>query len=384
MFNFTYHNPVKIIFGKDQIAALTNLIPADYRVLLAYGGGSIKKNGVYDQVMQALQHHHVTEFSGIEPNPKYETLMRASNLCREQRIDFILAVGGGSVIDGVKFIAAANCFSGDPWAIVANEAEVKQATPFGCVLTLPATGSEMNCGSVISKAHSPDKLAFMSPKLYPQFSILDPTTTYSLPTKQTSNGIVDIFVHVTEQYLTYPVGAALQDRFAEAILLALIEEAPKVFANPNNYDARANIMWCGTMALNELIGVGVPQDWATHRLGHEITARFNLDHGETLAIILPSLLQVRREQKRSKLIQYAERIWNITAGSSEQKIDGAIAKTRSFFEQVGVKTHLSDYNITADAIPELVKQLEKHQLTALGEHQDINLKTSEEIFRGSL
>lgn len=382
MFNFILHNPSKIIFGKNQIHNLATEILKNKRVLLIYGHDSIKKNGVYDQVKLALKDHTVFEFGGISPNPKYEQLLEALPIIKQNKIDFLLAVGGGSVIDGTKFIAAAANFKGDTWEIVKNNpSPIDSALPFGCVLTLPATGSEMNCGSVISKTNSPDKLGFGHDLLYPQFSILDPTVTFSLPHKQTANGIIDTFIHVTEQYLTYSVNASIQDRVAEGILLTLIEEAPKVFADPNNYDARANLMWCATCALNNFIGVGVPNDWATHRLGHEITARFGLDHGETLAIILPNLLNIKREQKREKLLQYAKRIWNITNGSDNEKIDQAIKKTREFFESTGVKTRLSDYNIDAHLIPELIEQLKRHNLTALGEHQDIDLKQSELIYR---
>lgn len=384
MINFTYYNPVTIHFGPNQIKELANEVPKNARVLLTYGGGSIKKNGVYDQVIQALQGITIVEFGGIEPNPKFETLMQAVKIIHDQKLDFILAVGGGSVIDGTKFIAAATYFEGNPWDILEKQAPIDQAMPFGCVLTIPAAGSEMNCGAVISKTATADKLNFMSPKVFPKFSILDPTVTFSLPKNQTANGIIDAFIHVTEQYLTYPVNAALQDRFAESIMQTLIEEAPKVMVNPKDLDARANIMWCSSMALNSLIGSGVPQDWATHRLGHEITAKFGLDHAQTLAIILPSLLTHKREQKRKKLLQYATRIWNITVGTDDEKIIQAINKTRDFFESLGVKTHLGDYGITAAAIPEILSQLKNHQLTTLGEHEDIDLIASEAILRLSL
>jgi len=382
MFNFTFCNPTKIIFGKDQISSLATEIPRNKKILLTYGHGSIKKNGVYDQVKLALKDHVFFEFGGISPNPKYEQLLEALPIIKQNKIDFLLAVGGGSVVDGTKFIAAAVNFKGEPWELLENAKAPASALPIGCVLTLPATGSEMNCGSVISKTNSPDKLGFMHELLYPQFSILDPTTTFSLPPKQTANGIVDTFIHVTEQYLTYPVNAAIQDRVAEGILLTLIEEAPKVFADPNNYDVRANLMWCATCALNDFIGLGVPNDWATHWLGHEITARFGLDHGETLAIVLPSLLNVKREQKREKLLQYGERVWNITHGSDNEKIDKTIAKTREFFESIGIKTRFNDYNIDASLIPELIQQLQRHKMKAIGENQDIDLKQSELIYRG--
>jgi NADP-dependent alcohol dehydrogenase len=381
MQNFTVCNPTKIVFGKGQIAELANLIPKDRRILLTYGSGSIKNNGVYDQVKDALAGYTIFDFPGIEPNPKFEQLLTALPIIKANKIDFLLAVGGGSIIDGTKFIAAAANFTGDPWEIVANDpSPIDSALPFGCVLTLPATGSEMNCGSVISKQNSPDKLAFGHDLVYPQFSILDPTTTYTLPAKQTANGIADTFVHVTEQYLTYPVDAAIQDRIAEGILLTLIEETPKVFQDPKNYATRANLMWSATWALNDFIGVGVPVDWATHRLGHELTARFGLDHGVTLAIILPALLDYKRDQKRDKLLQFAHRVWQIDTGTDDEKITLAIEKTREFFEQLGIKTKLSNYGITAADVPQLIAQLKKHKHIALGEHQDIDPKQSEEIY----
>jgi NADP-dependent alcohol dehydrogenase len=385
MNNFMLRNPTKIIFGKGQISILTNEISPNKKILLTYGSGSIKKNGVYEQITTVLKGHAIIEFGGIEPNPKIEQLTPALTLIKENSIDFLLAAGGGSVIDGTKFIAAAANFEGDPWTIMSKDpSPIKTALPIGCILTLPAAGSEMNCGMVISKKASPDKLATGHDLLYPQFSILDPTVTYSLPPKQTANGIVDTFIHVIEQYLTYPVDALVQDRFAEGILLTLIELAPKVFADPHNYDFRANLMWCATCALNDLIGVGVPHDWTAHRLGHEITARFGLDHGESLAIILPSLLNIKREQKREKLLQYAERVWNIKFGTDDEKIDKAIFDTRDFFQTIGIKTRLRDYGINADGIPWLLQQLRDHGFTNLGEHGDINLHQSEQIYLGCL
>ncbi|EKD56987.1 MAG: hypothetical protein ACD_58C00033G0001, partial [uncultured bacterium] len=319
---------------------------------------------------------------GITPNPQYEHLIQALPIIKQNKIDFLLAVGGGSVIDGTKFIAAAAEYDGDLWDIMTIvPCPITKAISFGSVLTIPATGSEMNSGAVITKAVSADKLAFEHKLVYPKFSILDPTVTYSMPLKQVSNGIVDTFVHVTEQYLTYPVKASIQDRMAEGILLTLIEEGPKVFQNLNDYDIRANLMWSATCALNDWIGVGVPHDWATHRLGHEITALYGLDHGETLAIILPNLLQVRRKQKKEKLLQYAKRVWNISDGSDDAKIDMAIAKTREFFEKVGIKTKLSDYNIDSSCVPKLVDQLRRHNLVKLGEYKDLDLTQSELIYK---
>ncbi len=385
MNNFDLYNPTKLCFGKGRIADLGNLVPADATVLIVYGGGSAKRNGTLDEVTKALGERNVHYFGGVEPNPTYETLMKAVEVVKREHINFLLAVGGGSVIDGTKFIAAAALFEGEPWDILLEMgANVKAALPFGTVLTLPATGSEMNSGSVITKKSENAKLFFGHPLVYPKFSILDPTKTYTLPPRQIANGVVDAYVHIIEQYLTYPVNAAVQDRFAEGLLLTLIDQGPKALAEPENYDVRANIMFTATMALNGLIGVGVPQDWATHMIGHEITALHGLDHAQTLAIVLPSVMQVKQQQKREKLLQYAARVWQLTEGSEQEIIDQVIAKTREFFESLGVKTHLSDYGIDEKAIPALVKQLEKHGRVALGEHQDIDLATSEQILRLSI
>ncbi len=379
MLNFTFCNPTKILFGNGQIASIAREIPKDQRILITYGGGSIKQNGVYEQVMAALAGYAVFEFAGIEPNPTYETLMEAVRVVRERNIDFLLAVGGGSVIDGTKFIAAAAPFQGEPWDILAKHARIQKALPLGAVLTLPATGSEMNSGAVVTRRATQDKLAFMHPLVYPRFSVLDPSTTFTLPPRQIGNGVVDAYTHIMEQYLTYPVNAPVQDRFAEGLLLTLIEEGPKALVTPTDYDVRATIMWCATLALNGLIGEGVPGDWATHMLGHELTALHGLDHAQTLAIVLPSVLAVKRDPKRAKLLQYATRVWGLTAGGEDERIDAAIAKTRAFFEQMGVKTYLRDYGIGADAVPALLVQLERHKLTRLGEHQDIDLATSRTI-----
>lgn len=379
MENFTFQNPVRIHFGKGQIARIADEIPAGTKVLVTYGGGSIKANGVYDQVMKALAGREVLEYGGIEPNPRYETLMPAVELVRKEGIDFLLAVGGGSVLDGTKFIAAAVNFEGDPWDILAKGARVASAVPLGAVLTLPATGSEMNGNSVVTKWETREKLAFASRHVYPRFSILDPETTFSLPPRQVSNGIVDAFVHTTEQYLTYPANAPLQDRMAEAVLSTLVEVGPRTLADPNDYDARASLMWSATMALNGIIGVGVPQDWATHAIGHELTALHGLDHGQTLAVVLPAILEVKRQQKSQKLLQYAERVWGIREGDDEARMGEAIARTRAFFEAVGVPTRLGDYGVSPETVPTIVARMEQRGTVALGEHEDIGPSTVKEI-----
>jgi NADP-dependent alcohol dehydrogenase len=380
MLNFDFYNPTRIVFGEGQIAKLRDLVPAGARVLMLYGGGSIRTNGVYDEVKAALASHTMFEFGGIEPNPTYETLMKAIALVKAERIDFLLAVGGGSVIDGTKFVAAGALVDGDPWSILEQHAKnVKAALPFGSVLTLPATGSEMNAGAVITRKATLEKFAFGSPHVYPKFSVLDPTKTYTLPARQVGNGIVDAFVHTMEQYMTYPAGAKVQDRFAEGLLSTLVEEGPKALAEPHNYEVRANLMWTATLALNGLIGAGVPQDWATHMVGHELTALYNLDHAQTLAVVLPAMLRVRRDAKRTKLLQYAERVWNIREGSEDERIDTAIARTEAFFRSVGVGTRLPDYQLGAEAIEPVLKALEAHRMVKLGERRDVTLEVSRKV-----
>lgn len=386
MLDFQFCNPVKIIFGQGSIARLTAEVPANSRVLITYGGGSVKSNGTLDEVRAALGGFAVSEFGGIEPNPCYETLMQAVAQVRAERIDFLLAVGGGSVIDGTKFIAAAACHTGEePWQIVVRRGQgITAALPLAAVLTLPATGSEMNCGSVITHRATQTKLPFGHPLLFPRFAVLDPTKTYSLPPRQISNGIVDAFVHIVEQYLTCPVNAPVQDRLAEGLLLTLIEEGPKALATPEDYAVRANIMWAASLALNGLIGAGVPQDWSTHMLGHEITARYGLDHAQTLAIVLPAMLHERREAKAVKLLQYASRVWGMTAGDEASRIDAAIAATRDFFERLAVKTRLSDYGIGADSTALLLEQLAAHGMTRLGEQREITLDVSRRVLAACL
>ncbi len=354
MNNFEFYNPTRIVFGTDTTAKLDTLVPASARVLILFGGASAKTNGTLAEVRTALGNRVIQEFGGIEPNPSYDTLTRAVEQVRKEKLDFLLAVGGGSVIDGTKFVAAAVPFEGDTWSILEQHGRnITAAMPFGSVLTLPATGSEMNSGGVVTRPAIRAKLAFQSPHTYPQFSILDPTKTFTLPPRQIANGVVDAFVHIIEQYLTYPSQAQVQDRFAEGLLQSLIETGPKALANPRDYDTRANLMWIATLALNGLIGAGVPQDWSTHMIGHELTALHGIDHARTLAIVLPASLQVRRESKREKLLQYAERVWQIREGSDEQRIDQAISRTRAFFQDMGIPTQLPDYDLAAKLVASL-------------------------------
>ena len=360
MNHFTFHNPVKVVFGRGSIAELPRLIPSDANVMVLYGGGSIRRNGVYDQVAGALEGLDWGEFGGIAPNPRYDTCIKAAARASAESASFLLAVGGGSVLDAAKFVAVAALYppGRDPWEIMLTVNQVERAVPLGCVMTLPATGSEMNGNAVVTRDSTREKLFFKSEKVYPRFSILDPSVTFSLPPRQTANGVIDAFVHVMEQYLTYPVNAPLQDRQAEAILQTLLEEGPKCLARPDDYDARANVMWCATNALNGLLGCGVPGDFASHRIGHELTALYELDHARTLAITFPAVTKHLRAQKLGKLVQYAERVWGVTGGDDDAKADAAIAKTEAFFHSLGVGTRLTDHGIPPEAIAKVADRLE--------------------------
>ncbi len=383
MNNFDFKNPTKIIFGKNTIEKLESEIPKDAKVLLLYGGGSIKKNGIYEQVKSALENIDVVEFGGIPANPEYAVLLEALKVIKEKEITFLLAVGGGSVIDGTKFLSSAALFEGDsPWDILSKSIRTEKGMPFGTVLTLPATGSEMNSGAVITRSETKEKLGMGGPGLFPQFSILDPQVIASIPQRQLANGIADAFTHVLEQYMTYPIGALLQDRFAESILQTLIEVAPKVLKDPTNYEAASNFMWCCTMALNGLIQKGVPTDWAIHAIGHELTALYGIDHARTLAIILPSHYRFNSETKKQKLAQYAKRVLKIKNGSKSEKAFEAIEKTEAFFHQLGIDTKLSDYTDDYEGTAEeIAKRFTKRGWIALGEHKSLSPDKVEKIVK---
>lgn len=368
MNNFVFQNPTKLVFGKGEIKRLSKLIDKDKKILMTYGGGSIKRNGVYEQVIKALEGYDIVEFSGIEANPDYSTLMKAVDICKTQNIDFILAVGGGSIIDGTKFIATAAKFEGeDAWDILSKKERLPKPMDFASVLTLPATASEMNNGAVISRRDRQEKLAFHNPEGYPKFSILDPDVVLSLPAKQISNGIVDIYAHTLEQYLTTCLDTKVMDRWAESLLLTLIDEASELLSENPSYDSRANFMLTATMGLNGFISMGVDEDWATHMIGHELTALCGLDHGETLAIVHPGVVDIMRKEKHGKLLQYARRVWNITIENEEQAIDEAIERTESFFRSIGKKTRLSEYGIGDDVIETIVERF-KQRGWNVGEH----------------
>lgn len=373
MLNFEFKNPTKIIFGKGQIENIGKEIPKDAKVLMLYGGGSIKKNGIYDQVKRALNGFEVVEFGGIPANPEYEVLMDALKIIKGENITYMLAVGGGSVIDGVKFLSAAALFKGDsPWDILKKAIKTEKGLPFGTVLTLPATGSEMNSGSVITRRETQEKLSMGGPGLFPVFSILDPQVVQSIPKNQLANGVADAFTHVLEQYMTYPTQALLQDRFAESIMQTLVEVAPKIIENPSDYEAAASFMWSCTMALNGLIQKGVPTDWAIHAMGHELTAMFGIDHARTLAVILPSHYEYNFEAKKEKLAQYGKRVWGLNSGSTDEIAREAIAKTVAFFHSLEIDTKLSNYTNQYNGTAEKInKRFKERGWLGLGEHKNL-------------
>ncbi|HDQ03855.1 MAG TPA: iron-containing alcohol dehydrogenase [Deltaproteobacteria bacterium] len=385
MFDFIFHNSTKIIFGKKALENFAPEIPVESKIMITYGGTSARRYGVLDKVKTALGGYDLTEFGGIEPNPEYETLMKGVKLAQKSKINFLLAVGGGSVIDGAKFMAAAIPFKEEPAFLLENAGRnIARALPVGTVVTLPASGSEMNNRAVITRKALKLKQAIMNDLLYPKFSVCDPTLTFTLPVKFTGNGVVDTFVHVLEQYLTYPVNGKVQDRLAEGLLLMLIEEGPRALTDPKDYDTRANLMWGATLGLNGLIGAGVPQDWAAHRGGYELTVLYGLDHAQTLACLVPAMMKIRAGEKKEKLLQYAERIWGIKSGDENKRIDEAINKTREFFESMGLPTRLRAYGIEKKSIDEILEKLTEHGMTNLGERKEVTLEIMRKILENCL
>lgn len=368
MENFIFRNPTKLIFGKGMIARLSKEIPEGKKIMVTFGGGSVKKNGVYDQVVEALRGRDYIEFWGIEPNPKVETLRKAIEICRKEGVDFLLSVGGGSVLDGTKLIAAAVRYDGDAWDLVLDNSRIGEILPFGDVMTLPATASEMNRNAVISSIETKEKFGMKVD--YPRFSILDPQTTFTLPVYQRAAGMADTFIHVMEQYMTVTGQSPLMDRWSEGILQTLVEIAPKVLESENDYDSMANYMMCATMGLNGFIAMGVTEDWATHQIGHELTAIHGLTHGHTLAIVFPGLLKVLREQKKGKILQYGERVWGITGGTEDERIDRTIDATEKFFRSLGLQTRLHEVGIGEDTILEIERRFNERGV-AFGEGANV-------------
>ena len=381
MRNFDFEAPTKIAFGRRRIASLDDLVDPRARVLVTPGGGSVRRNGVLDQVAEALKGRAVEMFEGIEPNPRYETLMRAVPLCRDFQPDLLLAVGGGSVVDGTKFLAAAARYEGgDPWDLLVAGAPVRDAIPLGCVLTLPATGSESNVNAVVTRASGQQKRYFGSPLVRPRFAVLDPETTFTLPARQTANGVVDAYVHVLEQYATLDVNTPLQDRQAEAVLLTLREEGPKALEHPRDYDARANVMWAATQALSGLLSCGTVGDWGTHLIGHELTALWGIDHGRSLAVVLPGLWRHQARSKRAKLLQYGARVLGISRGSEDERITRAIDETAAFFRSLGVDTDPAAYDLSEDDFQRVATRLGDRGVR-FGERGDLTADDVVDILR---
>ena len=383
MQNFEFYGPTRVVFGKDTIKELSRLIPRDRKILMTYGGGSIKKNGVYDQVKKALEGYDLLEFGGIEPNPKYETLAKAVEIVKKEGVNFLLAVGGGSVLDGTKFIALASKYDGDDAydAIMIRAEHPASAIELADVITLPATGSEMNNGGVISRISTSEKLAFHNPNVFPKFSVIDPTVTFSLPERQTINGVVDTFVHTMEFNCTYDVNSPLQDIWAMGILRTLISEAPKALANPKDYDARANLFWCATCGLNYWISCGVPQDWSTHMIGHELTAFYGIDHGQSLAIVQPRLLRNQKVAKSYKLAKIAREVFGINESVDLKAADIAIDKIEEFYNSIGMKTRLADYGINPEEAAEKIRDRFRKRNVAFGEKGAITADVAYEIVK---
>ena len=372
MLDFTFYNPTRIFFGRGSVGRIGSQVPVQARVLIVFGAQSARRYGFVDEVKAALVGRQIVEFGGIEPNPDYDTALAGAILARREGVDFLVAVGGGSVIDATKFMAAAIPYEKDPVSLLDDKgANIRRALPLGAVVTLPASGSEMNSRAILSRRSHAFKKAIMNDHLFPRFASLDPEKTFTLPAKYIGNGVVDTFVHVLEQYLTYPAGGHVSDRLAEGLMLSLLDDGPGALADPNNYELRANLMWASTLGLNGLIGAGVPQDWAAHRAGYELTVLYGLDHAETLALLVPAMMNIRRDVKRDKLLQYAERIWGIKSGGEKIRIDAAIEKTRSFFEQMGLPTRIAGYRIDGFSIERVIGLLSLHGLTSLGEHGDV-------------
>lgn len=372
---YTYHNPTAIEFGKGQIKKITDHISKDQKILVVYGGGSIKKNGVYDEVSKALESYNWFEFSGVEPNPTYETMNKAVQLVKEKNIDFVLAVGGGSVIDGCKYLIAASLYDGDAWDFLDGSAQVSKALPLGVVLTLPATGSESNAAAVLSKKATNEKRFFYSPYSYPKFAVLDPSVMSTLDDRQLANGLVDAFVHTCEQYVTYPNNSLLHDGYSQTILKGLVKLA-STWSDRHEYIWQENLMLLANQALNGFIGSGVPQDWATHMIGHELTAFYGLDHARSLAVVQPQLFRVMIEDKKEKLLQMGEEVFGI-----KNDVEKTIVTIENMYESLGISTNLNDYNIDDKVLSNIITALENHGMTAIGENGNITLEKSEEILK---
>lgn len=374
---YTYFNPTVIEFGEGKIKSITKYIDKNLKVLVVYGGGSIKKNGVFEQVSKALEGYTWFEFGGVEPNPSVETLNKAVTLIKEKNIDFVLAVGGGSVIDGSKYLVASAVYNGDGWDFLEGKT-IEKALPLGAILTIPATGSESNGTAVISKKSTNEKRYFGSSLTYPKFAVLDPTIMSSLDDRQLANGLVDAFVHVCEQYLTYPNNSLLHDGYAQTILKGL-HKLSQDWQNRKTITWQENLMLLANQALNGFIGSGVPQDWATHMIGHEITAFYGLDHARSLAVVQPHLLRVMIQDKKQKLTQMGNIVFDLP-----ENIELIIETIEYMYQSIGVSTKLKDYNVDDKVIENITGALKKHGMSEIGEKGNLTLDKVALILENSL
>ncbi|MFD1416465.1 iron-containing alcohol dehydrogenase [Oceanobacillus jeddahense] len=389
MENFIYHNPTKLIFGQGQIEKLSGEIqPYGSRILMVYGGGSIKRNGIYDRVLEELKkiNAKVFELSGVEPNPRISTVREGVRICREQKIDFILAIGGGSTIDCTKAIAVGAVTDADMWDVVTKKEKPAGALPFGTILTLAATGSEMNSGSVITNWETNEKHGWGSPYTYPKFSILDPVHTFSVPRDQTIYGLVDMMSHVLEHYFHHEDNTPIQDRWCEGILLTLIDVGPRLLADPENYAYRSTAMLGGTLALNNMLNLGYRGDWATHNLEHAVSAVHDIPHGGGLAILFPNWMRhVLDESNVHRFKQLAVRVFDVdTRGKSDKVVAlEGIDRLREFWNELGAPSRLADYDIDASTLEEMAEKTVVANPT-FGNYRALTKKDSLEIFKESL
>lgn len=382
MNNFTFHVPTDIRFGKGQIACLPEeLEKYGKKVLLVYGGGSIKRSGLYDQIMELLKEFEVFELSGIAPNPKLDSVEEGSAICKKEDIDVILAVGGGSVIDASKHIAAAACYDGAPWELVMDRSLVKKALPVMVVLTICATGSEMNSGAVISNEKTHEKLEINTPLLYPKLSVCDPTYLYTLPPKQTAAGAVDILSHVMEQYFQPNNEAYITDVLSEAVMKTVVRYARQAMDEPQNYEARSNLMWASTVGLNHLLTVGKGGAWSVHPIEHVVSAYYDITHGVGLAILTPAWMEyVLSAQTAPRFARFAREVFGVTEPDDSIAARLGIEKVKEFNRSIGMPHSLAEAGVPEDKFAEMAAEAVRTSGLATRAYVKLQAEDVEKIF----